>query len=389
MYYKSKLKNKNIYNSKKPHRINKDKFGKRERRYYLTDVFFRAVATGFFIFSILLNIVLIITILFMGISQRSKVSFQGKEILYSKEYVKGGSGSANSFVIIDVNGIISEEEKSSFYGLTSREGMVEGIKNRLSIIKKSPDVKGIILLVNSPGGTVTASDMIYHEIEEFKKKHSIPVITYIKDIGASGAYYIASASDYIFAYPTAITGSIGVIMYNFNFKNLMEKYGVKYVVIKSGKHKDLMSPFKDVDPDEVKWMQGIVDELLGRFIGVVKLNRKNLSLQNIKSLADGRIFTANMAKKVGLIDDVGYFDDALKYLEKLTGVTSYSVYRYVREKKLSGLLGFLEKIGRFFGKKSPLPILSKNSYGRYSNNGIETYYLMDSGYRNGINVELY
>jgi len=209
-----------------------------------------------------------------------------------------------------------------------------------------------------------------------KKETSLPVVTYVKGIGASGAYYIASATDYIMSYPTAMTGSIGVIMYNFNFKNLMEKYGVKYVVIKSGKHKDLMSPFKEILKEELKWMQGIVDELLNRFIGVVKLNRKNLSLDQIKRLADGRIYTATMAKNEGLIDDVGTFDDILEYLKGITNIKLYSVYRYVKQNQLGGLLNLINKIN---GKGSIKDFIFNSRQVSKGNRGIKTYYLMGFG----------
>ena len=381
MYYKSKLNNRQHKNPKYHH--NRE-IGERKR--YISDVILRAVITGIFIFSLLLNVVLIAVIVIIGINQKSKISYLAKGATYTKEYIKGDASYSRSFVIIDINGIISEAKPEGFYNFNVRESMVDGIKNRLKLVEKDPSIKGVILLINSPGGTVTASDMIYHEIENFKERCSIPVISYIKDVGASGAYYVASASDYIISYPTAITGSIGVIMYNFNFKNLMEKYGVKYVVIKSGKHKDLMSPFKEIDPSEIKWMQGIVDELLDRFIEVVKVSRKNLTLKQIKSLADGRVYTAKMAQRLGLIDEVGYFDDALKYLEKITNVSSYSVFRYVKRRQFGGLLNIIARANNFGGYKGYLP-LQINKIG--NKNGIKLYYLMDSGYSSGLNIELY
>ena len=386
MYYRNKLKNStnadyNSYNKKRSRY--KEEPGK-AKRFYLSDIIVKAVATGIFLFSIALNIILIAAVILMSVSLKNKAFLREKGTNYTKEYIKGDVSYSRSFVVIDINGIINEAEADGFYNV--RENMVDGVKNRLKLIAKDPAVKGVILLVNSPGGTVTASDMIYHEIIKFKKETSLPVVTYIKDIGASGAYYIASSTDYIMSYPTAITGSIGVIMYNFNFKNLMDKYGVRYVVIKSGKHKDLMSPFKEIDKEEIKWMQGIVNELLDRFIGVVKLNRKNLSLDQVRHLADGRVYTATMAKKEGLIDDVGTFDDVLGYLQGITNIKSYSVYRYVRQTQLGGLLSLINKIN---GKSSIKNFIFNNGKASNNSRGIKAYYLMGSGYGDEWNGEIY
>ena len=387
MYNKSKFYKKNSRTPRSSLKKNSNiLLEKKERKNYVLDTIVKAVATGIFIFSIILNVVLIMIIIVISVSQKSKLSFQNKDIAYKKEYIKGNSSKSKSFVIIDINGVISENQSDGFHDFASKESMVEGVKNRLKLIEKTPDVKGIILLINSPGGTVTASDMIYHEVKKFKEEHSLPIITYIKDIGASGAYYVASSTDYIISYPTAITGSIGVIIYNFNFKNLMDKYGVRYIAIKSGKHKDLISPFKEIDPEEVKWMQGIVNELLERFVDIVKLNRENLSMQQVRNLADGRVYTASMAKKVGLIDEVGYFDDALKYLEKITDVKSYSVYRYVKQKQFKSLFDLIAKVGSFIGYKRYSPF---SDNGTNKNNGIKTYYLMNYGYGDALDIELY
>ncbi len=333
MYYKEWLKR------KREKEIDKKRAVKAKLN--LFDVIVKSVATGIFIFSLILNLILIAVLSFM-IAGKTEIS-QGKEkIRYVKEYIKGNSKNKWEFVVLDLKGIINNKDTRE--GFTYRESTVSAIKNRIDVIKKNSRVKAVIVLIDSPGGTVTASDMIYKSIEELKSKKNIPVVSYIEDIGASGAYYVASATDLIAAYPTAVTGSIGVIMYNFNVRDLMNKYGVRYVVIKSGKHKDLLSPFKNIDKEEIEWMQGIVDELLERFINIVDKSRKNLSRKEVKKLADGRIYTSNMALKNGLIDFVGSFDDLLKKLQKMTGINDYSVVRYVRERQLGGVFDFLNQL---------------------------------------------
>jgi protease IV len=169
---------------------------------------------------------------------------------------------------------------------------------------------------------------------EFKAETGLPVVTLMKGTGASGAYYVASASDSIVAYPTAITGSIGVILYSFNVKGLMDKYGVRYVTVKSGGFKDLVSPFKAVNDEEIAWMQRIVDRMQEQFVAAVAEGRKNLSYGQVKKLSDGKIYIADEALKVGLIDKVGYFQDAVNELAERAGVVSPNVVEYQREKGL-------------------------------------------------------
>jgi protease-4 len=243
---------------------------------------------------------------------------------------------------------------------------VSAVVNRLNLIRKDQDVKGVLLLVESPGGGVTASDVIYHAIMEFKAETGLPVVTLIKGMGASGAYYVASASDYIVAYPTTVTGSIGVILFSFNVKGLMDKYGVKYVTIKSGGFKDLISPFEVVDDEELAWMQRIVDRMHEQFVLAVAEGRKNLSYDQVKKLSDGKVYIADEALKMGLIDMVGYFRDAVNALSERAGVVSPSVVDYQRVK---GLRDVFRVSARLFKPRSVLDLAgvegNPNPYGLY------------------------
>src|SRR3972149_5072856 len=145
-------------------------------------------------------------------------------------------------LIVDISGIISEEEKRGSAGLSGEPDMVARIKEELKTAAKDKHIKAVILRINSPGGTVTASDIIYHEIEQFKKKTNNKVIACIMDLGASGGYYVAVSADRIVAHPTTVTGSIGVIMLNLSVEGLLQKIGVKDTSIKTGEHKDMGSP---------------------------------------------------------------------------------------------------------------------------------------------------
>jgi protease-4 len=300
------------------------------------DVIVRAVATGIFIASLFLNVLFLAVIVLIaaaGAVKERTLEEAGYRKVYSREYASSPRGAGSELAVIPLSGFISDRDTGgSFFGYT--ENSVSAVVNRLNLIRKDREVKGVLLLVDSPGGGVTASDVIYHAVREFKAETGLPVVTLMKGTGASGAYYVASASDYIVAYPTTITGSIGVILFSFNVKGLMDKYGVKYVTIKSGGFKDLISPFKGVDDEELAWMQRIVDRMNEQFVSAVAEGRKNLSYGQVKKLSDGKIYIADEALKAGLIDKVGYFRDAVNALAERAGVVSPNVVEYQREKGL-------------------------------------------------------
>lgn len=224
-------------------------------------------------------------------------------------------------------------------------GLFSSIANSSVIALKSirrathdPDVRAIILEIDSGGGGITASDIIYKALLDFKaaaKKRK--VIAVFGDTAASGAYYIAVASDHIVAHPTTITGSIGVLMQTLNVRGLGEKIGVKDVTIKSGKNKDILNPFGELTEEQKAMLQGVVDEFYERFISLV-VDGRNLSEEAVRELADGRIFTASSALKLGLIDQIGYWEDALIEAARLLGVDDIKVYRYQEEFSFSDVL---------------------------------------------------
>ncbi|MBI4654839.1 MAG: signal peptide peptidase SppA [Nitrospirae bacterium] len=178
-------------------------------------------------------------------------------------------------------------------------------------------VKAIVLRVESPGGGVAPSQEIYEEIKKVKEKKK--VVVSMGTVAASGGYYISCPAHKIVANPGTLTGSIGVIMEIPNFKGLMDKIGVKTEVIKSGRYKDIVSAFKSVAPGEKKILQELLDDVHDQFITAVAESR-NMKIEDVRELADGRIFTGKAAKKFGLIDEIGTLEDAIKLAAKISGI---------------------------------------------------------------------
>jgi protease IV len=246
-----------------------------------------------------------------------------------EEKVLEGEG-RNKILLIDISGIISSEKKRSFADPDTGPDMVARVKEELDKAAEDEKVRAVILKINSPGGTVTASDIIYKEILKFKEKTGTYVTASLMDIAASGGYYIACASDTIVAHPTTVTGSIGVIAMKFNVKGLMDKLGVQEDSIKSGDMKDILSPFRPMTADEHKVIQNIIDSLQMQFMEAVVHGRKNLSLDKLKPLADGRVFTAKQAFDAQLIDNIGYLDDAIEITKKGKDLKDARIITYRR-----------------------------------------------------------
>ena len=248
-----------------------------------------------------------------------------------EEQVLEGTGKPK-ILLIDIDGLISfKEERVSL--MIKGPSKVAFFREALLKAHKDSDVAGVIVKINSPGGSVAASDAIYHEIMSFRQKRNIPVYTFIMELGASGGYYIASASDRIIASPTAVTGSIGVIAMKINIDGLLSKIGVSDETYKSGPKKDFWLPFRPSTPEEKKMLQDIIDKLYDRFINVVYENRqKLLTMQEVKAFADGRILTAGDALEAKLIDNVAYLDETVEAIKKALNIEQARVITYIRPK---------------------------------------------------------
>ncbi len=235
-------------------------------------------------------------------------------------------------LLIDLDGIISFKEEQEGL-IAKRPSKVAYFREALRKAEEDGDIAGVIVKINSPGGTVSASDAIYHEIVRFREKKNVPVYAYIMEVGTSGGYYVACAADRIIASPTAITGSIGVVAMKLNIDGLLSKIGVSDETYKSGPKKDFWSPFRPSTPEEKQMLQEIIDKLYGRFLNVVHLNRqKYLTEQQVRTLADGRIMTAGDASSAKLIDEVAYLDDTIELLKKALNLEKVKIITYSRPK---------------------------------------------------------
>ena len=247
-----------------------------------------------------------------------------------EEKVVEGEGRPK-LLLLDIAGFISQKEPDGVPLAKQKPSIVTRVKESLRKAEEDEDIAGVILRINSPGGTVAASDIIYHEIKGFESRKKVPVYACITGLGTSGAYYIATASDQISAHPTAVTGSIGVILLNFNLEGLLGKIGVREQSIKSGAKKDLMSPFRASTDEERRIMQDIIDSFARRFVDVIMARKNNqLERQELEKLADGRVYTAEQAVAAKLIDRTEYLDDTINGMKKALGIKEAKVVSYYR-----------------------------------------------------------
>lgn len=244
----------------------------------------------------------------------------------------------DKLLLIEIGGFLSGEPRGTSLLGDKRPSLVSEVAEVVRKAETDSRVKGVILRINSPGGTVTASDTIYHELAAYKQRAGVPMVAHILDLGTSGAYYIAQASDRIVAQPTTVTGSIGVIMVRPSVTGLLGKIGVETEQITSGPYKGMGSPLTPLGEDERALFQAVIDDLYGRFVDAVAAGRPSLSRERIRELADGRIYTADQAKSAGLVDAIGYLDDAVAGLREAAGLESATVVTYSRPGDYKGSL---------------------------------------------------
>jgi protease-4 len=271
-----------------------------------------------------------------------------------------GSGTAK-VLLLDLSGVLSDEPVRLSIGTPPmRVPLAARVREELRKAEKDDDVRALIVRINSPGGTITASDIIHWEIRRFRERKKVPVIAAIMDVGASGGYYAALAADKILAHPTTVTGSIGVLMVTINAQGLLEKVGVAAVPIKSGPHKDAGSPFRPLTAEERAIFQSVVDEMQARFVRLIAESR-GLPENRARAAADGRIYTAEQALALGLIDRIGYLDDAVAMAKAAANLNEATVVMYHRPREYRSNLysaapapdeGLAEMV-RFIGAAGP------------------------------------
>ncbi len=258
----------------------------------------------------------------------------GKHQSFSEETILAGSGGAK-IVQIDLQGVISSSENGGVLGKT----MVEDIKLACKQAAEDQSVAAVVLNIDSPGGEVTASDIIFHAVRELNAKK--PVVVHMGSVAASGGYYVACGGSYLMATPTTITGSIGVIIATLNYKDLFGKVGLDSVVFKSGKFKDILSGSREMTPEEKEYVQGLVMETYDRFVGIVAESRRMDKQALVSGVADGRIVSGKGALEAGLIDGVGYIEDAYAKAMELGKVEGAQVVRYTVPVNIGKILRLL------------------------------------------------
>ncbi len=207
------------------------------------------------------------------------------------------------------------------------------IVRQIRLYRKDDSVLGMVLRINSPGGGVAAAQEIYEELRRFKERGK-KLVASMGSLAASGGYYIACAADSIVANPGSITGSIGVIYESPNAQELLRKIGLSFEVVKSGKHKDIGSPSRPLTPEERRILQSVIDDAYDQFVKAVCEGRK-LEEGEVRKIADGRIFTGNQAQKLGLVDHLGDYHDAILMAARMSGIRGEPKTIKIRRKKPS------------------------------------------------------
>lgn len=248
---------------------------------------------------------------------------QAVEQPWTTQIYKEGSG--QTIALIKIEGVISESEASSPAISTAYNHQV--FLQQIEDAFTDQNIKAIILQINSPGGGVYESDEAYHRLMELKAQYKKPLLVYMSQEAASGAYYISMAADKIYANQNTLTGSIGVIISTYNYSQLANKVGIQDVTFKSGANKDMLNPMRPLSEAEKTIMQELVNDSYGRFVDVVVQGRQ-MDRQKVLELADGRIYSGNQAQQLKLVDDLGYLDDTIEGAALLAHTSDPQVLLY-------------------------------------------------------------
>ncbi|MFA6009566.1 MAG: signal peptide peptidase SppA [Desulfobacteraceae bacterium] len=245
-----------------------------------------------------------------------------------KEFTVEGKGK-NKILIISIQGVVNDKAEEGMF--KNKPGLVAETLAQLKKAQFDNDVKALVIKVDSPGGTVTASDILYNEIKRFKEIRGVPVVVSFMNVGASGAYYLALSADKIIAHPTSIVGSVGVVFMRPKVYGLMDKIGLKMEVNTSGPEKDIGSPFKAATEEERVYFQKMITTMADRFYSLVQAHRK-LSPEAFETIKKAGVFMPEEAQKLGLIDGIAYLPESINLAAKMAGIDGYySVVTYRRD----------------------------------------------------------
>ncbi|HNW35047.1 MAG TPA: signal peptide peptidase SppA, partial [Candidatus Ozemobacteraceae bacterium] len=244
-----------------------------------------------------------------------------------------------------VKGVIKDGDEEEKMPFEIRQNMVEKLKKDVRLALERDQVKAVLLEIDSPGGEVTAADVIHHHLSKIRAAKK-PVLALIGMMGASGGYYVACAADQIWAHPTSIVGSIGVIMQGANLEKFAQLIGYRHIPIKSDRtpKKDILSPFREMTEEERTMLLSIVDSLYDRFIDIVCAARGK-TREEIVKVADGSIYTAQQAVKNGLLDGIGYRDEAFAKVLELADLPAGKLVKRKTKKGFSEILSEIADAG--------------------------------------------
>lgn len=284
----------------------------------------RWIATGAFTLLLVLSIVINMN------QDRDDTQAIGAD--WTEEVYEQGALFGDKLVIIEIEGAMIDTAPSPF---------IEEVYNHQRILQQletafeAEDVQGIILRINTPGGGVIESDELYRKIMELKEEHDKPIVASMTGSATSGGYYVAAPTDLIYANRSTITGSIGVIIGTWNYAELADELGIKQENFTSGPYKDILSPTREVTDEERAIIQSIVDESYDQFIDAI-VDGRGMDRSQVLEAADGRIYSGQQAKDIGLVDEVGFLDDAINALAELADSENPTVVTY----KTTGWLPF-------------------------------------------------
>ena len=267
-------------------------------------------------------------VLAMGLTRCVSLDIQDivSPSLKEHEISRDSSFARNKILVIDISGLIRSGQG---HGLFARYTTPYSIKAILNKAASDERIRAVVLRIDSPGGEVTATDVVYHDILAFKEQTGIPVYASIMSLGTSGAYYVGATADEIYSHPTSIIGSIGVIARVPQFAELADKIGYSEIIFKSAKNKDLGDPLKKMPEEQQVILQNTIDSMHERFLEVVVKSRPGYQTKaELRPIADGRIYTAEEALRVELIDGIAYLDEVIAKAKLSAGLENARVVTY-------------------------------------------------------------